>query len=165
MDRIKKIIYKKIISKDNSVDFETVEAGINEYIILNGLDVVAEKLSDEVIEKYISAFLVPLDSFSGQMLVEYFNDFSSLSKFKILSNTIYEQAKCKLLAKDVDISFTKKKFDELSAIYTELYKNKTMQQVLDKHFSECKLDLNYVCNNFVGFSIRLNEFNKLTNAE
>lgn len=160
MDRIKKIIYKKIISKDSSVEYDAVASGINEYIILNGLDVVAEKLNDEMIEKYISAFLVPLDSFNGQMLVEYFKDFATLSEFKILSNSIFEQAKKKLLGKGIDIELVQRQFDELSTMYTALYKNKTMHQILDKHLSECKLDLYYVCDNSDKLSIRISEFIK-----
>lgn len=160
MERIKKIIYKKMVCKDASIEYDVVASGIDEYIVLNGLDVVAEKLNNEMIEKYMNAFLVPLDSFDGQMLVEYFKDFATLSKFKLLSNSILEQAKNKLLGKEADIELIQKQFDELSSIYTTLYKNKTMHQILDKHLSECKLDLNYVCDNSDKLSIRINEFIK-----
>ena len=164
MDRIKKIIYKKIINRDNSVEYDTVASGIDEYIMLNGLDVVAEKLDDEMIEKYMNAFLLPLDSFNGQMLVEYFKDFATLSEFKLLSNSILEQAKNKLFGKEIDIELVQKQFDELSSLYTALYKNKTMHQILDKNLSECKLDVGYVCDNCSDFSIRLYEIKQRLTA-
>lgn len=165
MDRIKKIIYKKIVCKDSSVEYDTIAKGINEYITLNGLDVVAEKLNDEMLANYMNSFLMPLESFTGKMLVEYFNDFSNLSRFKMLSNAIFEQAKNKLQGKEFDALQVKNQLEELTALYTSLYKNSTMHQILDKNLSECKLDVGYVCDNSDNFSIRLNEIKKTIDGE
>ena len=160
VNRLKKIIYKKILDKDNSVEYDSVASGINEYIVLNGLDVVNEKLNDEMIEKYISAFWTPLESFSGQMLVEYFKNFAAISKFKLLSNSVFEQAKNKLYGKEVGSELAKKSFDELVVLYSELYKNMTMHEVLDNHLSECEMDLAYICDNSKKTSIRIGELIK-----
>ena len=114
-------------------------------------------LNDEMIENYMKSFLMPLGSFSGKMLVEYFNDFSDLSRFKILSNAIFEQAKRKLFSKEFDTSQVEKDLEELTRLYASLYKNSSMHQILDKNLSESKLDVEYVCDNSEKISIRLNE--------
>lgn len=160
MERVKKIIFQKINNKDNSVDFNSVEHGINEYIKMNGLDVIAKKLDDKALTLYMNSFLAPLDTFSGEMLLEYFRNYETFARFKILSNGIFEIARSKRENKDASSTELTKMYEELTKLYSVLYSNATMQRFLDQQLSECRLDLDYVCHDAHNYSIRLNEWMK-----
>ena len=160
MDRVKKIIFQMISSKDSSVDFNLIEQGIDEYIKMNGLNNVSEKLTDKALSEYMKVFLAPFDSFSGKMASEYFENFKLLSDYKRISNGIFEIAKLKLENKEVNKVAIDTMYKDLTKIYSVIYHNPTMQPVLDKYLSESRLDYDFVCDNGSNYSLRIGEYIK-----
>ena len=151
-----------VLSKKSDADLVSINNGVEEYIKMNGLDKISERLDETALRKYMEVFLKPLDSFDGKALYEYFVDFVLFNKFKTISNNIFNVAKAKLLHENIEPFTAKKDYDELLEIYPTLYKNISMQNTLDFLLSESKLDFEYINNNSNQYSLRLGKIVSMT---
>lgn len=148
LDCLKKHI--KGLSKDN----EEFLKGISEYAQDNNMNSLLKENSPlEITEFLVSAFLDPFFKMPSKMVNTYFESYSLVKEFKILSNSIFELAKNKMQSHDVSLSenLEKRVIDCIS----EIYSKKELESIFAAEVSDVILEIDYIRGRTDKYSVRL----------
>lgn len=128
--------------------------GISEYAYDNNMSsFLKEDSTLEITEFLVTAFLDPFFKMPSKMVNTYFENYSLVKKFKMLSNSVFELAKGKMQSHDVSLSENLEK--QVIDCISEIYSKNEFESIFSAEISDVIMEMDFIKGRTDKYSVRL----------